>query len=195
MAQQVWFITAVSSGFGYEMALQCLSAGYTVIGTVRSRQRAAKEVQAIESKGGKILELDVTNADACFDVVHQAQKLAGRIDVLVNNAGMSWLGAVEDFTYVCAVLRWVLGFVANPFRHGRDEEAKAQMEVNFHGPLRLIRAALPGFRKQKSGAIVNITSLAGIEGVPACGMYSASKFAVEGICFKSRKCQSFDTDK
>ena len=62
----------------------------------------------------------------------------------------------------------------------RDEEAKAQMEVTFHGPLRLIQASLPGFRKRKTGSIVNITSIAGIDGLPSCGLYAASKFALEG---------------
>ena len=63
---------------------------------------------------------------------------------------------------------------------GRDEEAKQQMEVLFYGPFRLIQASLPAFRKQKTGSIVNITSIAGLDGLPACGMYAASKFAVEG---------------
>ena len=98
--QQIWLITGVSSGFGFEIALQALEAGFTVIGTVRSRQRASKEVESIESKGGKCLELDVTKSNDCFEVVTQARALFGRIDVLVNNAGMSWLGAVEDFTCV-----------------------------------------------------------------------------------------------
>ena len=96
--QPIWLITGVSSGFGYLIATKALVTGARVIGTVRSRERAAKEVEGIESKGGKCLELDVTNADACFDVYEQAKKVHGRIDVLVNNAGMSWLGCIEDFT-------------------------------------------------------------------------------------------------
>ena len=95
---QVWFVTGVSSGLGFEIALKALKEGFTVIGTMRSRQRAAKEVQEIENRGGKCLELDTTDAQGCFDIFEQAEKLHGRIDVLVNNAGMSWLGAVEDFT-------------------------------------------------------------------------------------------------
>ena len=94
---QVWFVTGVSSGLGFEIALKAFEAGFRVIGTVRSRERAAEQVRAIEDKGGKCLELDVTDTDACYDVFHQARKLYGHIDVLVNNAGMSWLGAVEDF--------------------------------------------------------------------------------------------------
>lgn len=96
---RVWFITGVSSGLGLEIALNALDAGYEVIGTVRSHQRAAKEVERIESLGGKCLELDVTDADACFEVFWQAEQIHGKIDVLVNNAGMSFLGAVEDFRY------------------------------------------------------------------------------------------------
>jgi NAD(P)-dependent dehydrogenase (short-subunit alcohol dehydrogenase family) len=95
---EIWFITGVTSGLGLEIALKALASGSTVIGTVRSRERAAKQVQQIENEGGKCLELDVTDPKACFDVFQQAENLHGRIDVLVNNAGFSWLGAVEDFT-------------------------------------------------------------------------------------------------
>ena len=94
----VWFITGVSSGFGLEIATKALEQGHKVIGTVRSRQRAAKQVEAVESKGGKILELDVTHADACFEVWHSAEEIYGHIDVLCNNAGMSYMGALEDYT-------------------------------------------------------------------------------------------------
>lgn len=97
---QIWFITGVSSGLGYEIALNAQAAGFTVIGTVRSRTKAAEQVEKIEKNGGKCLVLDVTNPDACFDVFHQAEQIHGRIDVLVNNAGVSWLGPIEDFTYV-----------------------------------------------------------------------------------------------
>jgi NAD(P)-dependent dehydrogenase (short-subunit alcohol dehydrogenase family) len=74
----------------------------------------------------------------------------------------------------------LLLLVVNVLMNGSDEEAKDQMEVLFYGPLRLIQASLPAFRKQKTGSIVNITSIAGLDGIPACGMYAASKFAVEG---------------
>ena len=67
---------------------------------MRSRERAAKEVQEIESRGGTCLELDITNAKACFDVFAQAEKLYGQVDVLINNAGMAYLGVIEHFTYV-----------------------------------------------------------------------------------------------
>ena len=95
---QVWLITGVSSGFGTEIALKALQAGEKVIGTVRSRHRASDAVKKIEDAGGKVLELDVTDAAACSKVFKQAESIHSRVDVLVNNAGMSWLGPVEDFT-------------------------------------------------------------------------------------------------
>lgn len=94
----VWFITGVSSGLGLEIALEALEQGHRVIGTVRDLHRAAAPVEAITRKGGRILELDVTQAEACFDVWHAAEKIHGRVDVLCNNAGMAYMGALEDFT-------------------------------------------------------------------------------------------------
>lgn len=96
----VWFITGVSSGFGLQIALKALERGHRVIGTVRDRQKASTEVKELESKGGKVLDLDVANAKACFDVWQSAEKIYGRIDVLCNNAGMSYVGALEDFRWV-----------------------------------------------------------------------------------------------
>ena len=92
----VWFITGVSSGLGTEIALRALSSGQRVIGTVRSRTKAASQVSAIEAKSGEILELDVTDAVGCSTVFKEAESLYGQVDVLVNNAGYSLLGAVED---------------------------------------------------------------------------------------------------
>ena len=155
--------------------MKALEAGFDVIGTVRSRQRAAKEVEHIEQQGGKRLELDVTNADACWDVFAEAEKVYGRIDVLINNAGMSWLDAVEDFTYVYLDAEGRLQLIGC-----RDVEAKAQMEVNFYGPLRFDSCCVAWFPKAPIGAIVNITSVASIDGLPSCGLYAASKFALEG---------------
>ncbi|KAK4502067.1 hypothetical protein PRZ48_007878 [Zasmidium cellare] len=156
----VFFITGASSGFGTELALKALSQNHAVIATVRNRQRAHEAVTKIQAQGGTILELDVTDAPACFSVWNEALQIHGHIDVLINNAGLAYLGANEDFT---------------------DEEVHAQMDVNFYGPYRLIRAALPSFRQRKSGTIVNVSSVAGIDGLPACGLYAASKFALEGM--------------
>ena len=85
---------------GLDIALKALQSGFTVIATVRDQKRAAKAVEDIEEKGNKCLELDVTDAKACFEVFHRAEAIYDRIDVLVNNAGLSWLGAIEDFSWV-----------------------------------------------------------------------------------------------
>ncbi|KAL4977566.1 hypothetical protein BDW66DRAFT_165471 [Aspergillus desertorum] len=158
----VWFITGASSGFGLDLALLALSSGHKVIGTVRNASKSSAAVSAIEAKGGQVLELDVTKADTVPGVVGKANASYGGIDILVNNAGYSLLGAVEDMT---------------------DEEAKLQLETNFFGPLRLIRAFLPTLRSRQNGnaTIVNVSSVAGQDAQPTCGLYAASKFALEGL--------------
>ena len=97
---QTWFITGTSSGLGLDLAIYALENGHKVIGTVRNATNSADAVSAIKAKGGKILELDVTNAESIPNVVAQANALYGGIDILVNNAGYSLLGAVEDMTCV-----------------------------------------------------------------------------------------------
>ncbi|KAF2481560.1 hypothetical protein BDY17DRAFT_336368 [Neohortaea acidophila] len=176
---EVWFITGVSSGLGFEMALQALQQGFRVIGTVRNKQRAAKEITAIEGAGGTIVVLDITDAEACYRVFAEADKIHGQIDVLVNNAGASYLGALEDFTYVTITIYW--GAALTCKRIDSDEEVQAQMDLCFGAPYRLIRAALPSYRRRRTGTIVNISSSAGIDGIAACGLYAASKFALEGF--------------
>ncbi|KAL4902911.1 hypothetical protein BDW74DRAFT_157101 [Aspergillus multicolor] len=157
---QTWFITGASSGFGLDLALLALQSGHKVIGTVRNASKSSTAVSAIKNAGGEILELDVTNASTVSDVVAQANTLHGGIDILVNNAGYSLLGAIEDMS---------------------DEEAHAQLETNFFGPLRLIRAFLPTLRARGNGTIVNVSSVAGQDAQPTCGLYAASKFALEGL--------------
>ncbi|KAL2825666.1 hypothetical protein BJY01DRAFT_154758 [Aspergillus pseudoustus] len=163
---QTWFITGASSGFGLDLALVALKAGHRVIGTVRCTSKSASAVAAIKAQGGHILELDVTKADHIPAVVKQANAIHGGVDILVNNAGYSLLGAVEDM---------------------KEDEVKLQMETNFFGPLRLIRALLPTLRargtmpENNQSTIVNISSVAGHDVPPSCGLYSASKFALEGL--------------
>ncbi|KAL4966115.1 SDR family oxidoreductase [Aspergillus stella-maris] len=161
---QTWFITGASSGLGLDLAIHALENGHKVIGTVRNATKSADAVSAIQSKGGEILELDVTNAESIPGIVEKANALYGGIDILVNNAGYSLLGAVEDMT---------------------ESEARAQMETNFFGPLRLIKAFLPTLRtcatSSSPSSIVNISSVAGQDAQPTCGLYAASKFALEGL--------------
>jgi NAD(P)-dependent dehydrogenase (short-subunit alcohol dehydrogenase family) len=104
--------------------------------------------------------MDVTNDDSVRTAVGEIVRHEGRLDVVVNNAGTALAGAVEDTSL---------------------EEARAQFDVNFFGVLRVCRAALPILRRQKSGYIVNIGSIGGLVALPYQGLYSASKFALEGL--------------
>jgi NAD(P)-dependent dehydrogenase (short-subunit alcohol dehydrogenase family) len=155
-ANKVWFITGISRGFGKALAEALLSGGDVVIGTTRDGKAP------IEDATGRLhtLTLDVTNGDAIKAVVAQAHGLHGRIDVIVNNAGYGLLGSIEE---------------------AADDQIENLFSVNFHGTRRVVQAALPYLRKQRSGHIVNITSIAGLAPGAGSGFYAASKFAVEGL--------------
>ena len=101
MTSPVWLITGASSlGLGYYLSLHALSAGHRVIATVRNVSKSSHAVQTITAKGGKVMELDMTDAEAVAKVASEAESVYGAVDVLVNNAGYSLLGAVEDLTLV-----------------------------------------------------------------------------------------------
>jgi NAD(P)-dependent dehydrogenase (short-subunit alcohol dehydrogenase family) len=155
----VWFITGCSSGFGASLAQLVLSRGHRLIATSRTPSKTPSLVTQITSAGGHWLPLDVTSPSAP-SVVHTALSIYGHIDYFVNNAGYSLIGAIESFS---------------------EAEYRQQMEANFFAPLRLIQTILPSMRERKSGCIVNFSSTAGLDGFVAFGMYSASKFALEGM--------------
>lgn len=156
---KVWFITGCSTGLGLELAKIAVAKGDKVVGTLRKvDQIAAFELIAPGQTKGVLL--DVTNQEQIDTGVQQAIEAFGRIDVLVNNAGYGLLGSVEEVS---------------------DAEAKHQFEVNVFGALNVIRTILPIMRKQRSGHILNITSIAGLQGYPGVGIYNGSKFALEGI--------------
>ncbi|OJJ45880.1 hypothetical protein ASPZODRAFT_17314 [Penicilliopsis zonata CBS 506.65] len=154
-----WLITGASSGIGAILADLALQAGHTVIATARDPIKAAQAYPAIEKQGGKWLKLDVTRPETQQEVT-EVIKQHGGIDVLVNNAGYSILGAVEDMS---------------------EEEIHQQIDTNLYGPIRTIKAALPFMREKKSGTIVNVSSIAGLHARATCSLYSASKFALEGF--------------
>ncbi|CAF3649815.1 unnamed protein product [Fusarium graminearum] len=161
MTTPVWLITGSSNGFGLLLSLRALKAGHKVISTVRDTTRSADAVSQIEKAGGKIITLDMTESKASItEKVLDAEKVYGRIDYLVNNAGYSCLGAIELFT---------------------EAEAEHQIQTNLFGPLYALQAALPGMRNRGSGTIINFSSIAGQDALPSCGLYSASKFALEGL--------------
>lgn len=152
MNAQVVLITGASSGIGQACAQYLARQGYRVFGTSRRPGASTADFQMIP--------MDVTDEDSVRRGVEEVIRQAGRLDVLVNNAGFGIAGAVEDTS---------------------PEEALAQLETNFFGVLRLCRAVLPIMRAQGSGTIVNIGSLAGLIALPFQGLYSASKFALEGL--------------
>lgn len=160
MKQKVWFITGASKGFGLEIAKAALANGDKIVATVRkNHEEFAAKFQETDSV--LIVQLDVTNEQQVKTGVEKAIDRFGRIDVLVNNAGYGLLAATEEAS---------------------DEEVKKQYDTNVFGLLNVTRAVLPHMRSQRSGRIINISSLFGyIASIPGLGIYGSTKFAVEGI--------------
>ena len=153
----VWFITGCSTGFGNELAKQALERGYSTIVTARNLEDIK---DLADTPNSLALKLDVTDRDQAEEAVKAAEDKFGRIDVLVNNAGIGYFAAVEE---------------------SEEEEVRKMFDVNVFGLSRMIHLALPGMRKRRSGCIVNISSIAGICTSAALGYYNATKFAVEGL--------------
>lgn len=153
-AQKVVLVTGASSGIGKACAEDLHARGYRVFGTQRRLPAPP------DGRGVEMIAMDVdTDASVAHGIDTVAQQ-AGRIDAVINNAGNAYMGSVEDTSIA---------------------EAKAQLETNFFGVLRVCRAVLPIMRRQGGGHIINISSLAGVLGLPFSGLYSASKFALEGM--------------
>ena len=157
----VVLITGCSSGFGLEAALAFARNGDTVVATMRDLSRSGRLAGAVkqEALDLDIAALNVAEPHTFVDAVERVVAVHGRLDVLVNNAGINRVGAFEDTPE--ATLREV-------------------MEINLFGPLLLARAVLPAMREQRGGCIINVSSLSGIAGLPGDVSYSASKFALEG---------------
>ncbi|VUC29660.1 unnamed protein product [Clonostachys rosea] len=157
----VWFITGASNGLGLILALHALKSGHNVIAAMRNPTRSADAAKSIEAAGGKVFQLDVSRPQGeIFKAIETAETIYGRIDVLVNNAGYSALGPAETFS---------------------EREVIQQFQTNVFGPIYLTQAVLPGMRFRRSGTIVNLSSVAGQDGVPTCSLYAASKFSLEGF--------------
>lgn len=157
--QRVWFITGCSTGFGRELAKVAAQKGDFVIGTLRKAEQQA-DFEAIDPEKITSVLLDVSNKYQVSAGIKKAIDLHGRIDVLVNNAGYGSLGGLEETP---------------------EDEIYRQFEVNVFGAVRMAKAVLPFMRTQKSGHILNITSIAGLQGYPGVSIYNGSKFALEGI--------------
>jgi len=155
----VWFITGCSTGFGREFAKILLARGYRVVATARDARKVA-DIVASHKDTALALELDVERQPQITTAVAEAERRFRRIDVLVNNAGVGYLAAIEE---------------------GEDRDIRAMFEANVFGLAAMTRAVLPVMRAQRSGAIVNISSVGGFIGFPGTGYYPATKFAVEGL--------------
>ena len=157
--QRVWFITGASTGFGRLLAEQVLEAGGSVIATARKPEQIADLADKFP-RNALAVALDVTEQVAVEGAVDAAIERFGRIDVLVNNAGYGLAGAIEEAT---------------------EHEFLPVFETNLFGLIRVTRELLPHMRLQRSGHIVNLSSIGGLIGSPGWGYYNASKFAVEGF--------------
>jgi NAD(P)-dependent dehydrogenase (short-subunit alcohol dehydrogenase family) len=157
---KVWFITGAGSGIGAGVAKAALKAGDRVVATSRNIDKLRKALGGHGNQNLAFVQLDVVNEGQAKAAVEQAVQRFGRIDVLVNNAGFSLLGNFEELT--------IPAF-------------EAQFATNFWGVVYVMRAILPVMRKQRSGHIINISSVAGVVGQKHCSAYGATKFAVEGL--------------
>lgn len=156
---RIWMITGAARGFGRIWTEAALARGDKVVATAR---KLSALDDLVAQYGDRILPiaLDVTDRDAVFAAVKQAQDRFGRLDVVISNAGYGIFGAIEEASI---------------------EDIRANFETNVFGTLNLIQAVLPILRAQGSGHIIPITSGAGLIGVPNAGIYNGAKFAVEGI--------------
>lgn len=160
--QKVAVVTGSSTGIGYETSLALANNGYFTYATVRDIQKS-KELERIAHVKNiplKIIEMNVDSDNSVKDTIEKITSEYGRIDILVNNAGYGLFGALEDLEM---------------------NEIKKQFETNVFGIMRVIKNVLPAMRLQRTGIIVNISSISGLAGIPSQSAYAGTKFAVEGL--------------
>lgn len=156
--KKVWLITGCSTGFGRELAKLVLELGHQVGVASRNTKDVADIVEAYPQTS-LALQLDVTKAEEIKASVATLHQKFGRIDVLVNNAGIGYFGAIEE---------------------SEEQEVRRMFEINFFGLANMTNTVLPIMRLQRSGHILNISSIGGLVAFPAIGFYNATKFAVDG---------------
>lgn len=156
---KVLFITGCSTGFGRQIAERAIKSGYRVVATARNVSQIETLTAGAEDRV-LTLPLDVTDQDQITEAVVQSLSRFGRIDVLINNAGIGYFSSVEE---------------------GMEEETRKMFEINFWGLMQMTNAVLPQMRQQKSGHIINFSSIGGLVSFPTLGYYHATKYAVEGI--------------
>jgi len=158
MKNKVWLITGASQGLGLNMVKYLLGKNQTVIITTRDKNRFDHTLA--ENPNLAVYELDLTDEESVKNTIEDVIVKYARIDVLINNAGYGFVGAIEETS---------------------AKEAERAIAVNVHATLRMTRLILPHMRKRESGHIINLSSIAGLIGSPGWGIYNASKFAIEGL--------------
>lgn len=157
--KKIWFITGISSGLGKVLAEAVIDRGDFVIGTLRKQEQVNDFNNRFNGRA-TALKADISQPEEIEEAVQLVASAYGRVDVLVNNAGFGFAGAIEETTI---------------------EEAREVFEVNYFGTLHLTQLLLPFMRKQLGGHIIQISSHGGIKAFPGFGIYNASKFALEGF--------------
>ncbi|MDW3605159.1 MAG: SDR family oxidoreductase [Nitrososphaeraceae archaeon] len=160
--QSIAVVTGSSTGIGFETSLLLARNGFYTYATMRDRLKTDK-IEKIANKENlplEVLSMDVDNDDSVRNAIHKIIDEKKKIDILVNNAGYGLFGALEDISI---------------------EEIKKQFETNLFGAIRTIKEVLPTMREQKNGIIINVSSIAGVVGIPAECIYVSTKFALEGL--------------
>ena len=157
--KKVWLISGCSSGFGRALALEVLAKGYQVAVASRNINDVLDIVKDYPDSSIAV-KLDVTKIKEIKEAIAETITRFGQIDVLVNNAGIGYFGAIEE---------------------SEDEEVRRMFEINFFGLAKMIQEVLPHMRKRKSGHILNIASIGGLRSFPGVGFYNATKYAVDGL--------------
>lgn len=155
-----WFVTGTSRGLGLELVTQLLDRGDNVTATTRSTESLLAALGEADTSRLLPVELDLTDESAVTRAITSTVDRFGGLDVVVNNAGYGFLGAVEEIT---------------------DSEVRAMFDVQVFGVWNVLRAALPVLRAARSGHVINVSSIVGLTAFPGWGLYSAGKFALEGL--------------
>lgn len=155
-----WFVTGTSRGLGLELVTQLLNQGHNVAATTRSIERLTGALGNTDASRLLPVEVDLADEAAVAAAVQSTKDRFGGLDVVVNNAGYGFLGAVEEIT---------------------DAEVRQMFDVQIFGVWNVLRAALPDFRAARAGHIINVSSILGLTTFPGWGLYSAGKFALEGL--------------
>ena len=155
-----WYVTGASRGLGFDLVTRLLQRGDNVTATTRSVPRLREALGDTDPSRLHAVEVDLADENAVRDSISGTINKFGQLDVIVNNAGYGFLAAVEEVS---------------------DAEARAMFDVQIFGVWNVLRAALPGFRAQHSGTIINISSILGLTSFPGWGLYCAGKYALEGL--------------